>query len=294
MSLGERPAVLSRGYRRTDPQDGVVVVSEDGVLKTDVGQAGDEPFMLAGRLTDTSVLVSEDRYLAGRLAETRLGVSVHLLDDGFQHLSLHRDIDLLVLGEDDLADPQTLPRGRLREPIDTATRADALIVEAPDVAGASSLAERVGVRESFHFSKSLDAPRGAIASDEVEVPHTARALALAGIAKPQAFVDALRATGYDVVDVVTVRDHHPYSIRDLSRLDDRVRRLRVDYVMTTEKDLVRLRPFMPLAFPLVWVPLNASVEPSDRFRAWLSERLVSAREKTVPGSAEAIAKESPL
>ena len=277
VSMGEHPALLSRGYRRTDPQDGVVVVSDRGTVRCRLGQAGDEPFMLARRLADVSVLVSDDRYLAGRLAETHLGATVHVLDDGFQHLALHRDIDLLVLGEDDLSDPRTLPGGRLREPIQTAARADALVAEAPDAARGRGLAQRIGVTDSFHFTRVLDSPRVADDSGDLTVPDGARVLALAGIAKPRPFVEALRGAGYEVIDVVEMRDHHAYSVRDVSRIGDQVRRRRIEYVMTTEKDMVRLQRFVPLAFPLAWVPLRVVVEPSEEFRAWLAARLASIR-----------------
>ena len=277
VSMGERPALLSRGYRRVDPIDGVVVVSEHGVIKTDVRQAGDEPFMLATRLADVSVLVAEDRYLAGRLAEERLGASVHLLDDGFQHLSLHRDVDLLVMGEGDLADPRTLPGGRLREPPEIASRADALVVEAADGEHARALAVRLGVGEVFHFVRTLGPPRNAADSQERRVPDGARVLAVAGIAKPQSFVDDLRTSRYDVVDLIQVRDHHQYSRKDVSGIADRAASLAVDYVITTEKDLVRLQLHAPFAFPLLWVPLKVPVQPADHFRSWLTERLVTAR-----------------
>ena len=277
VSIGEHPALLSRGYRRTNPREGVVVASVRGAIKSDLGQAGDEPFMLASQLSGVSVLVSDDRYLAGTLAETHLGATAHVLDDGFQHLTLHRDVDLLVVGQDDLADTRTLPGGRLREPVDAAGRADGLIVEAQDADSARAVAERVGVEESFHFTKTLERPLDAADTRETEVPDGARVLALAGIAKPQRFVEALRATGYDVADIVTVRDHHPYVARDLHRIADRVRRLGADYVMTTEKDFVKLRQFAPLPFPLLWVPLRLSVKPAERFRAWMAERLVAIR-----------------
>ena len=282
VSMGERPAVLSRGYRRVDPTDGVVVVSERGVVKGDLGQAGDEPFMLATRLDDVSVLVAEDRYLAGRLAEERLGASVHLLDDGFQHLSLHRDVDLLVTGDSDLADPRTLPGGRLRESPETAFRADALVTEASDGEHARALAIRLGVGQAFYFVRELGSPSPLEAAQtrEVEIPDGIRVLAVAGIAKPQTFVDALRTSRYDVVDLIQVRDHHQYSGKDVSGIAERAASLRVDYVVTTEKDMVRLRPHAPFTFPLLWVPLRVTVQPADHFRSWLRERLTAARSGT--------------
>ena len=280
VSMGECPALLSRGYRRVDPIDGVVVVSERGVVKADLRQAGDEPLMLAARVADVSVVVAEDRYLAGRLAEERLGASVHLLDDGFQHLSLHRDVDLLVVGDGDLADPRTLPGGRLREPLETSSRADALVVQAADREYARALGVRLGVGDAFHFVKAMGPARDAADSQEREVPAGTRVLAVAGIAKPQSFVDDLRTSGYDVVDLIQVRDHHPYSRKDVSGIADRAASVEVDYVITTEKDMVRLRLHAPFAFPLLWVPLEVTVQPADQFRSWLTERLAAAHAAT--------------
>jgi tetraacyldisaccharide 4'-kinase len=129
--LGERPAVLSRGYARQRAEDGVVVVSDGRSLCADVDRAGDEPMWLARALPGVAVLVAADRHLAGALAESRLGATVHVLDDGFQHHGLARDVDLVVVSAADLADV-TLPAGRLREPLEALARADALVVPAGD------------------------------------------------------------------------------------------------------------------------------------------------------------------
>ena len=115
VAMGERPAVLSRGYGRAEPVDGVVVVRDTQRVVGALATAGDEPWMLAQALDGVAVVVAADRYLAGRLAETHLGVTVHLLDDGFQHFQLERGTDLLVVSPADLDDPVVLPAGRLRE-----------------------------------------------------------------------------------------------------------------------------------------------------------------------------------
>ena len=126
--MGERPSILSRGYGRMIPTDGVVVVSDGRDIKTDVAHAGDEPYMLARAVPGAVVVVNASRYLAGRVAESQLGCTVHLLDDGFQHLQLMRDIDLLVAPPADFVSTATLPFGRFREPLDSAGAADALLV----------------------------------------------------------------------------------------------------------------------------------------------------------------------
>ena len=113
---GERPAVLTRGYARVRPKAGVTIVSDGTRVLEDVAASGDEPFMLARALPGVPVLVGADRFASGLLAESQLGVTVHLLDDGFQHVCLARDIDLLLVDEADLND-HVLPAGRLREPL---------------------------------------------------------------------------------------------------------------------------------------------------------------------------------
>jgi tetraacyldisaccharide 4'-kinase len=143
LAMGERPAILTRGYARTRPEEGVVIVRDRDGVRSDLARAGDEPLMLARGLDGVSVVVSSDRYLAGRLAEHRLGATVHVLDDGFQHLQLDRDVDIVMIGRDDVARPVVLPSGRLREPLDTLVAADA-IVAADDV-----VSRLVSTRRSF-------------------------------------------------------------------------------------------------------------------------------------------------
>ena len=277
VSMGERPAVLSRGYARAHRVDGVVVVRDPDRVRAGLAEAGDEPLMLALALRDTAVLVAEDRHQAGRLAETAMGVTVHLLDDGFQHFSLHRDVDLLLLAEQDLADPRTLPGGRLREPVDVAGRADALIVETPDGGQARALADRLAVGQAFRFTRVLQPPRHAETQQEVAVPPAVPILAVAGIAQPPRFFTALRRRGYAVAATLAFRDHHPYTARDVARIERLAAARRVEYVVTTEKDRVRLLPHAPFAFPLLSIPLAVPIEPEASFRAWLGGCVERAR-----------------
>ncbi len=277
LSMGERPAVLSRGYARTRRVGGVVVVRDPDRVRAGLAEAGDEPLMLAQALRGSAVLVAADRHQAGRLAETALGATVHLLDDGFQHLSLHRDIDLLLLAARDLADPRTLPGGRLREPVDAAGRADALIVETPDAGRARAFADRLAVGQAFRFTRVLQPARRAETEEEVAVPPAAPVLAVAGIAQPPRFFAALREQGYAVAATLAFRDHHPYSARDVARIERLAAAQRVEYVVTTEKDRVRLLPHAPFAFSLLSIPLAVPIEPAASFRAWLAGRVERAR-----------------
>lgn len=274
--FGERPAVLSRGYRRPRPQDGVVLVRDQEAIRAAWDVAGDEPFMLARSLRGVVVLVGADRYLAGRLAERWFGCSVHLLDDGFQHLALERDIDLLVVRLDEPDDARVLPAGRLRERLETARVADALLVPDASAADASALAVRLGVPRAFGVRRRTGELRRA--EDGQPVADVAvKALAVAGIARPERFFEDLERAGIVVAARRTYRDHHPYTAADLRDLVGAARVAGADWIVTTEKDLVRLLPLGPPAVPLAWLPLDVSIEPAEGFCDWLVSRLAAAR-----------------
>ena len=269
---GERPSILSRGYGRHRPQDGVTVVSDGAAVLAGIGSAGDEPLMLARGLPGVPVLVGASRYLSGRLAEERLGASVHLLDDGFQHLELRRDVDLLVIDERDLND-QLVPVGRLREPLTAAARADAALVNSVDDSAAERIGRTLGLSTCFRVERRLGLPHRL---DGVSVPTTDRVLAAAGIARPERFFADLAAAGWNVVDTIRFPDHHRFTNRDLKRLTAAARAADA-IVMTTEKDAVRLAADDLGTLAVAAVPLTASIEPAPVFAAWLLGRLQAAR-----------------
>ncbi len=303
---GERPAVLTRGYGRRVRTRGVVVVRDPRGVRAGVDAAGDEPRMLAEGLDGVSVVVAADRYRAGRLAETRLGATVHVLDDGFQHLQLARDLDLVLVHPED-PEQQTFPAGRLREPPATARLADALVVEAGDMDAAGDVAGRLGASTWFLLRRSLGALRPVEGSrtgagTAVTAPvgaggvsdttgaddgsgwaallDDARAagpvLAVAGIARPRRFRDALAGAGFEVAGALAFADHRRFTPADVRRIAAQAAARHARLVLTTEKDAVRLAPLAPFDFALAAVPLRVAVEPADRFRAWLLERVAAA------------------
>jgi tetraacyldisaccharide 4'-kinase len=280
--LGERPSVLSRGYKRAERADGVVVVSDGRTVRADLRRSGDEPMMLARSLQGVPVLVAEDRHLAGRLAEVHLGCSVHLLDDGFQHLELRRDVDLVLAAPSDMANARPLPSGRLREPLSTLRFADALIVPEDERGEGEALARRYGVMEVFQSRRTLlpaqwTGPFGGAATIE---PGPA-ALAIAGIAGPERFFADLRSAGWALAGEMSFGDHRRYTPADVRRIAERALTGGADIVLVTEKDFVRLLPFRPFPFRLAWVPLRFTIEPAAAFQAWVLARLAAARGQIV-------------
>ena len=264
LEMGERPAVLSRGYGRKRLDAGVVIVRDPDGIRADLARAGDEPLMLARQLPGASVLSCPDRYTAGRLAEHHLGSTIHVLDDGFQHLQLDRDVDLLIVAREDVERPQTLPGGRLREPPDTIIAADAILA-ADDV-----VVEPVDAAPPmFRIRRSPLPPP----------PDDRGALAVAGIAEPSRFFDELRVAGWTLSDSMIFPDHHPYSARDVRKILARAAATGAARVVTTEKDAVRLLPFRPHPISIVAVPLRLEPQPIDMFRDWLAEAIEAARDQ---------------
>ena len=288
LDRGERPAILSRGYARREVQDGVVVVSDGTSVLERVERAGDEPFMLAQALPEVPVLVCDDRYLAGQLAWRKLGASVAVLDDGFQHLRLGRDVNLLLVSPDDLRDA-VLPAGRLREPLSAARAADAVLVPVPGAesdarpggeagqAMARTLAARLGVPHAFSVRMTVGELRAA-GAETVPPSHDDRIVAVCGIARPERFLATLEHQGWRVADSIVFKDHHWFSPADLRRIDEAVTAVHATAVLTTEKDAVRLKAVAAAPRAPWWiVPVEASIEPGAVFADWLASRVRSAR-----------------
>ena len=266
---GERPAILSRGYGRADAPDGVVVVSDGSRVLEGVARSGDEPLMLARQVPGAAVCVSPDRYLAGTLAERQLGCTVHVLDDGFQHLQLARDLDVLVTTMGEIPKGRVIPMGRLREPVDAASRAQVLVVSDATAGAASSEAWALGISQACGARRTLGAPfqvgrrQSGLSAEAVAKAGVGRVVAVAGIANPSRFLDALRAAGTPVVESIAFPDHHRYSRADVDRIASKVQQAGADVVFTTDKDAVRFEALGELPFALYRVPLVVTFEPAD-------------------------------
>jgi tetraacyldisaccharide 4'-kinase len=278
LARGERPAILSRGYKRRDPVPGVVVVSDGAAIRAGLDRSGDEPLMLARALPGAIVCVADDRYVAGVLAERTLGATVHVLDDGFQHLGLARDLDILVTMPGEIAGGHVLPRGRLREPTASARAAHVLVVMGATSPAAEAEAAAVGVAEACGALRQLGWPhrlQGNGAREEIE--RGGRVVLAAAIANPQRFSDDVRAQGWTIVDELWFRDHHAFTKRDIARIAARAGETAADAVFTTEKDAVRFEAFGTLPFPLFRVPLGIAFDPAPRLFDRLTGALLAAR-----------------
>jgi tetraacyldisaccharide 4'-kinase len=225
--------ILSRGYGRTTR--GVALVDPAGSHR----DFGDEPLLIARRL-NVPVIIGESRYAAGLLAEQKFGPQLHLLDDGFQHRSLARDFDIVLVTPEDIRD-RLLPAGRLREPLTSLHRADAVVL----VSGASP--------EAFPLDQKLvwRARRGIV---PIDVP--VRPIVFCGIARPKNFLAQLRTAGIEPVAEAVYRDHHAYTDHDIRDLLELRQRSEADGFVTTEKDAVNLGGYLAALSPLAVVPVK--------------------------------------
>ena len=289
---GERPAILTRGHARRAAADGVTVVSDGDAILVDVERAGDEPLMLARHLPRVPVLVGRDRYLSGLLAERRFRTTVHILDDGFQHLALARDIDLLVVDTQDLAD-DVLPAGRLREPVTAASMADALLISGSQEV--QNLVRDFNVARAFRVDRRLQSVRWIVSGNEAGVAGREAVVAFAAVARPERFFEDLASAHWRVVATLTFPDHHWFNNGDLESIARRAREAGAKALLTTEKDAARLEScdLSRLQLPVGAIPLTAIIEPADAFRTWLFERLGTHPARRTSHPAPHVAPRSP-
>jgi tetraacyldisaccharide 4'-kinase len=255
--------VLTRGYRRSTR--GVMPVDEHGSAE----EFGDEPLLIARKL-HCPVIVGKSRYAAGAKSEREYAGAaanpVHLLDDGFQHRQLHRDFDIVLLNREDLGD-KLLPAGRLREPLSSLERADAVVVSAD-------------------FPLEL-IPQGNFAvwrvERELEITRiSAPVIAFCGIARPLRFFNDLRKRGLDVREEITFRDHRRYTPPDLRRLAAAQSRVPGSRLVTTEKDAINLGAHAERLKPIVACLKMRLVDPEGALKYMLGT--VAERRGCLPGT----------
>ncbi len=251
--------VLSRGYGRKSRT--TARVDPNGTAD----QFGDEPLTIA-REAAVPVYVAPRRYQAGLLAELARPASVqpavHLLDDGFQHRQLGRDVDILLFNRDDLND-HLLPAGNLREPFRSVRRCAVIAIPAADPDLESEVRALGWQGKLWRLRRTMQVPQisGPVA-------------AFCGIARPKQFFAGLESAGLHVASRIAFPDHHRYDAHDLACLRDAASIVRATALLTTEKDRVRLGNLaasIPASLPLTSVVLRVSIEDEGAVMNWLIE-----------------------
>jgi tetraacyldisaccharide 4'-kinase len=233
--------VISRGYRRATR--GVALVDPEGSPR----EFGDEPLLIARKLR-VPVIVGEERYAAGVFAEQKFGPRLHLLDDGFQHRQLARDFDIVLVNASDVSD-RLLPAGRLREPLSSLLRADAIVL----TNGAPVQGLPLRDQQVWRVSRRIAVP-------DIQDP----CFAFCGVARPESFFAELKAQAIPVAGTLAFPDHHRYTQADVRRLLSQRKQHGAGAFLTTQKDAINLGAAMSDLAPIHAVPVQMQIEDAGR------------------------------
>jgi tetraacyldisaccharide 4'-kinase len=275
------PGVISRGYGRTGR--GVVVVADRERVYADAETGGDEPVQIARKFPGVPVVVGERRVDAAVTAVRRCGVQIIVSDDGFQHRWLHRDCDLVVVdGAKDIAAEPMLPAGLRREPMRALLRAHVVALtgcrDGGEVAARGNAMRRWFSGPIISIERSFGALEEPHSGERVSVERLrgAACFAFSGIGNPSRFAADLVRAGARVVGERKFRDHHRFTHADLREIMASARDARADVLVTTEKDIMRMRADRSAMDLLrggmpVWVPLlEVRAMPADSLEAVLT------------------------
>ena len=278
-----RIAVVSRGYGRAT--HGLLEVSDGVSLKTTSANAGDEAFELALRLPGTGIVVDERRARGARYAAEKLNARAVVLDDGFQHRAIYRDLDIVLIDAAHLPFGMAmLPAGHRRDTLSSLKRAHAvLITKVTSSVNVGKLKDEIGrytKAKIFSSSLSVTAFRRAKTGFSVDLNSLKgkQAVAFCGIAQPESFRSMLENLGVNVSSMMYFQDHHPYSDSDIGRIVAEQERSKAEYIVTTEKDLARLSSSgLAERYPLFCLEVEVTIHQEKEWNALIEAGLGSRK-----------------
>src|SRR5262249_23346165 len=281
---GKKVCILTRGYGRKDPHLQVIVSDGYGVLASP-SEAGDEPYLLATNLAGLSAVISSaDRIAAGQEAIKDFGTNCFVLDDGFQHLRLARDLNIVTI---DATNPwgggSLLPYGRLRENPEGLRRADCIVITRCDQAGSldalhTEIYRLAGNRPIFH-SQMKTSRVSSLKNGPSSLSSPARLASFCAIGNPAAFFEHLRRSGYDLVSQTSFPDHHVFSQDEIDSLVRAARETGANSLITTAKDAVKLRS-LSFSIPCYVLEIEMSIENGEELARMIIDATKEAQKAT--------------
>ncbi|MBI3351897.1 MAG: tetraacyldisaccharide 4'-kinase [Nitrospirae bacterium] len=275
---GKKVAILSRGYGRTN-EGAILIVSDGNQIFSSPSSAGEEAYFLAKELKGVIVAVGKNRYKTGLNLLTKYKIDLFILDDGYQHLKLHRDTNILLLDSDHpFSNGSLLPRGGLREPLSSIKRASMIFLTSKN--GNHNKAAAILKEELFagipkynvHF-----APKcffNALTAETCPIKKLSgnTSLIFSGIANPRSFRAMVDTCHIQVVRELVFPDHHRYQPHDIDAIYDIARYRKVDFIITTDKDAVKLTPYLRKEVPLIILKLEFKTEADFPWETLKSEK----------------------
>jgi tetraacyldisaccharide 4'-kinase len=282
LKRGLNPAILTRGYgRRRGP--GLVAIPPGSARVADPSKVGDEPALLASELPQVPLVICANRFRAGRTAEKRFQADVHILDDGFQHLAIARDVDIVVLDvTQEISRRVLLPAGRFREPTSALKRAHLIVLTRSELGDADAwedLARRTHPEaEVFRCTTVVSrfTDRGSGQAFTLEQLNDSPVSAFCGIGNPRAFFADLRSWGFTVVREDAFPDHHVYTKTEMQGLVEKAILAGASALITTRKDAVKIPPDLKLEKSVFICDIRAEVQDAAAFESALLSRLEAA------------------
>ncbi len=287
IGMGYKPVVVSRGYKGTLGKLAGIVGDGNQVF-LDADTAGDEPFMMAQKKR-FPVVVGKNRYEAGRLALDKLDVDVIILDDGFQHMRLARDMNLVLFDHDaPLGNTRMLPAGRLREtPVMACERIHGiLLTRCPEnelETGRNSMPDVIGnAFKEIPFFKTWHQPYLADFCPKdvtTDVPDSfgflknRKAVLFSGIARNDSFRETVSRLGVKVLGHLEFQDHYRYKQSDFTNLRDYAQAMGADIILTTEKDWVKVDRFFAWERDVAVIGIRIGFDNPDSFTDFVESRL---------------------
>jgi tetraacyldisaccharide 4'-kinase len=280
---GKTPLTISLAERLVEKGETVAVLARGYGAERD-GERNEELELVARRVPAARIHPGRDRIASAARAE-REGATAILLDDGFQHRKLARDLDIIII---DATDPwgggHLLPRGLLREPVSDVARADAIVLSRVDLVSkeqVEAITRELRAHTDAPIAHMTIEPVELVPGKSLDALRGARVVLVSGIGNPRSFESAARALGADVVDHVVHEDHRRYTGDDVAAILARAKDARV---LTTEKDMVKLAPLVPPGAQEIWaLRVGARLEQADELLSLVFATL--AKRSPAPGSA---------
>ncbi|HBB95747.1 MAG TPA: tetraacyldisaccharide 4'-kinase [Blastocatellia bacterium] len=280
---GLRVTVLTRGYGRKS--SGRVVVSDGSMIRSNVDEAGDEPFLLAQNLNGRAAVICDaDRVAAALWAIQHLGSDVFVLDDAFQHQRIKRDLNVLTIdATDPWGDRSLFPKGKLREPVDELSRADCVVITRAVDSSVNELRSEIESKwpglptfvSSIEFV-GLQKLGEMNSSPETHAIGEKPVVAFCGIGNPESFFSLVRGAGYQLKDTSAFRDHYDYKQADMDRVVNQAARKGAEAILTTAKDAVKLNS-LSFALPCYVINIAMKIEDEERFLEYIIRAVETRR-----------------
>lgn len=267
LSQGHRVAILSRGYGRKTA--GTQLVTDGASPVTDWRNFGDEPTLMANKLSGVPIVVDGNRHRGGMVLVDRFNPDIIIMDDAFQHRAIERDVDIVLINsQDNRATHKLLPYGMLREPWISLKRADVIVFTksnmkkpAPFLRSLARKTNRPRVRSRYTVGK----PKNIFNGDPL-LNLGLTAIAVAGIGDPDSFIRTLEQVDVIIADKLFFMDHYDYTQDDVDQIRTQMKKANTDTVITTEKDAVKLRNLETTGINIYSVGIEFALSPKAEKR----------------------------